>query len=968
MYVERIATHGDHGYPGVDLPRLSPGLNVVTGPVPAALSSLADLTTHVLTGVRPYRHADRPWRNGDVYLQGEEGPTRLSRRGTADSPRLTAARRSAAVGEGTDPTAWRGDVPGSVVSAILFADGHTDPRRSLAQLLSAEVASAVRRLTAQRRAEPIDDGDLLRRRDDLLARIEASLGEQRAESTTLEQRLDELRSERASVADDAGRLRQSLDAVDAELGADESKRRYSELARIAEEAESRRSADGWSPRVEDLDSQITRWRATLAELDEREAYVHDELAAVRPDDASPEIALADQRASVAVAQRLVADLESEVARFAKSEGSPLCVCRDAHPRLNPLVETLAKHVARLGALVAQQDRALRSQELLDEAQQIARSKDELRRQIDKLLGRRETLWRTTRARTGREAYPVAPREDLPALEARRGELALQLAEAEQRLGRIDAEIGDLTDRRRRIFEPADLTRWREELAAIEGRLRVGSAASERPAPAERPLRASEVLAKLTDGELVELRLVAGGRSCEARTRRDRVVTQEEFGGDQLVAVVAALRIALADTLAVAGIATPLVLDDPFVGASDGLVANLATAIDDYRRRGRQAIVLTTNRVALDRFRSLGVEVLTMDSTAEPPPEPTLAHRRRKVEAPASRFVLDIEDSIERFPASIAGLGEAFRRARVATIRDLVVADPSAIAEELRLADVSAALVALWQAHTALVCFVPGLTFAEAKSLVAAGVLTVEDLADADAPTLEASLREGRFGWQSDLRVAEWIELATDELDRWRSTGLAEAWRPNRRERRERIRENASRRRRSTTREVEAEGAVGGRRRVRRERTAAEQGPRYYLSPDDDIEAAPSIGPKLAAQLKAIAVARVRDLLDGDPEAIAAGLEKDDVDAATIVAWQHQAELVCRVADLRGHDAQILVACGFTNADEIASMKPADLLEFVDPFCDTAEAQRLLRGSSRPDLSEVARWIEGARRRRTLATV
>ena len=122
---------------------------------------------------------------------------------------------------------------------------------------------------------------------------------------------------------------------------------------------------------------------------------------------------------------------------------------------------------------------------------------------------------------------------------------------------------------------------------------------------------------------------------------------------------------------------------------------------------------------------------------------------------------------------------------------------------------------------------------------------------------------------------------------------------------------------------------------------------------------------MAERLKGLRLYRVSDLLEADPQQIATGLDDSRFDAATIVAWQHQAGLVCRVAGLRGHDAQILVACGFTNAEEIASMKPTELLEFVDPFCDGPEAKRILRGSSRPDLAEVTSWIEGARRRRAL---
>jgi predicted flap endonuclease-1-like 5' DNA nuclease len=271
-----------------------------------------------------------------------------------------------------------------------------------------------------------------------------------------------------------------------------------------------------------------------------------------------------------------------------------------------------------------------------------------------------------------------------------------------------------------------------------------------------------------------------------------------------------------------------------------------------------------------------------------------------------------------------------------------------------------------------VCFTPGLDLGSAKLLTECDILSVEELAEANAEKLGHALqRRGATPATLD-RVEEWVEAASDGLERWRSTGYAKTWRRNRDERRQRIRDNAGRR-----------GAKGERsrrdtddteRRPRRDRAERSKGEsrksdeksvRFYLDTTNDIESAPSIGPTRAEQLKSLGVETVAQLLAADPADLAERLDDSRVDAATVVAWQHQSGLMCRIPGLRGHDAQVLVGSGFTSAEEIAGMKPADLLQFVDPFCDTIEGQRALRGSVRPDLAEVTQWIQGARQRRAV---
>lgn len=82
-------------------------------------------------------------------------------------------------------------------------------------------------------------------------------------------------------------------------------------------------------------------------------------------------------------------------------------------------------------------------------------------------------------------------------------------------------------------------------------------------------------------------------------------------------------------------------------------------------------------------------------------------------------------------------------------------------------------------------------------------------------------------------------------------------------------------------------------------------------------------------------------------------------------WQRQARLMCRIPQLRGHDAQVLIACGIHEPEQLAAMSPKALLDLVGSFVGTVEGQRLLRSSNTPDLNEIANWIHWARNSRTL---
>jgi hypothetical protein len=137
-------------------------------------------------------------------------------------------------------------------------------------------------------------------------------------------------------------------------------------------------------------------------------------------------------------------------------------------------------------------------------------------------------------------------------------------------------------------------------------------------------------------------------------------------------------------------------------------------------------------------------------------------------------------------------------------------------------------------------------------------------------------------------------------------------------------------------------------------------PRFYLDLQDPVVDAPSIGPKTAAKFQQVGIRLVRDLLSHGAPDIAARMGKDCIPIADLNTWQLQAQLMCQVPGLRGHDVQMLVACGVTSASQLASAEPGQLHRQICRFAETPFARRLIRDASAPDLSEVQDWCSWAR--------
>jgi RecG-like helicase len=138
-----------------------------------------------------------------------------------------------------------------------------------------------------------------------------------------------------------------------------------------------------------------------------------------------------------------------------------------------------------------------------------------------------------------------------------------------------------------------------------------------------------------------------------------------------------------------------------------------------------------------------------------------------------------------------------------------------------------------------------------------------------------------------------------------------------------------------------------------------------LNLDDQLEAAPSIGPKTAERFEKIGVVTVSDFLKQTAESMADKLNYKRITADTIRQWQHQARLNCRVPNLRGHDVQLLVGIEITEPEELATMQPQNLLKKVSPFAESKEGLKIIRSGKKPDLAEITDWITWAAKNRSI---
>ena len=158
---------------------------------------------------------------------------------------------------------------------------------------------------------------------------------------------------------------------------------------------------------------------------------------------------------------------------------------------------------------------------------------------------------------------------------------------------------------------------------------------------------------------------------------------------------------------------------------------------------------------------------------------------------------------------------------------------------------------------------------------------------------------------------------------------------------------------------QAHKALGEATKTLKDIVSGQSALKYYLQPDDDVESAPSIGPKTAERLEKAEIYSVRDLLKADPEKVAWKVGVVYISAEAITDWQDQAGLVCSIPRLRGWQAKLLVGLGLRDVTEIVKSDPYTLLTSITAYLATPEGEREVRTDIEPDLDMVRDWIDRA---------
>jgi DNA repair exonuclease SbcCD ATPase subunit len=314
------------------------------------------------------------------------------------------------------------------------------------------------------------------------------------------------------------------------------------------------------------------------------------------------------------------------------------VCREAHPRLRPIVETLSRQLNRLESLVDIQQRAQAAADWRGEAEHLARSQAELRQHVEHLLDRRQSLVdgsapgrRRVAAEDCDEASRTFSAADAVQLEQRRLELEQErfglvatLRKEQNAIRGWRVERADVDRQRAALLSARSTEHVQRELAAVQRKLEqvAANGSAGEGTWGEEFWRASDFLAQLTDGRLVRIELADDGRQAWVVRKSGDAIGLEALSAAERDQVYLSFAFALASAAARQGVQLPLVLDEPFARLDERGTSALAAVLDALGRQGHQVLVFARQEAAVERLVSLGATVHELAS---------LRRRRREVD-------------------------------------------------------------------------------------------------------------------------------------------------------------------------------------------------------------------------------------------------------------------------------------------------------------------------------------------------
>lgn len=614
-----------------------------------------------------------------------------------------------------------------------------------------------------------------------------------------------------------------------------------------------------------------------------------------------------------------------------------------------------------------------------------------------------------------ERVEVAVADD-PALTLKIRDLRTELARLQSRLIEVERLIAEtrllgetLAEQAKRLRDSLNVDGLRRELSDVQSEL-------EQLEPRLRKLREEvrrdEPLWQLKYDTLVDrasdwCRQLTGGRlsgvgidGAQQRLFAVEASTERPFHTlprDLQDLVCLSFCLAVSQRLSDSGTPIPLVLDDLFANLD---VQRSQTVIDtlwEFVGLGHQVLLLAAERQVSNRWLSrplsiseqakLAVFQLPDAAAAQQRTQwplvlkPVLLSKAVVVAPPAEPVVQATRWPLitEQTPLAHLDLIESewllvLSKHRILLIGDLLDLVPDELPQSLRMHGLTAGQVDRWQSQTWLLCCISGLRPYDVRLLVGSGITEPEQLEEMSAGDVLRRLEiylateEGQRVMQrgtpdEQARLHGWMNGLRENRQTWGARRSSRSY-GNRRQRWQKP-AAGSRSEPAPTPRIKEPVASIVTSAVNSNVATPPSGMVFYLNLDDPLEKAPSIGAKMAERFDEIGINQVHQFLGANCEEMARKLKVRRLDLKTLDEWQRQARLVCRVPNLRGHDAQLLVACDIDTPEAMLGHSPAELLAKVTPIAKSKEGQRILRSSPAPDLAEIQDWLAWAKQHRLL---
>ncbi|WP_278473065.1 DUF4332 domain-containing protein [Gimesia maris] len=481
--------------------------------------------------------------------------------------------------------------------------------------------------------------------------------------------------------------------------------------------------------------------------------------------------------------------------------------------------------------------------------------------------------------------------------------------------------------------------------------------------------ASDYLRQLTNGRYCNIWTPLGEQYPKVDDNEGHTLTVSELSSGTREQLFLAIRLAMVERFRNNGVELPMVLDDVLVNFDQSRTQAAIETLISVAEKGQQILFFTCHLHLTRLFEEQGKPAvwLTEESSKQETSSPRLsqlpvATEQQLQPAPSNQSSTAVlEGPLPAEPIyqlewlsplhELSSLNQfqiqKLNQAGIHSIAQLLSQSADELST-LSAEEISAGLIFEWQSQARLASCIRGIKPQQATFLVQCGITEPGDITSMSCTELWSLIDSSLPAETSvtEALVQEWFQSAHQA----RTFQLQKP---------------------TPTEQKPQQPAPQERRDYRRDGSHSDSGntkpitPPFYLNRSMPVEQAPSIGPKTAHRLEKVGIFSVNDFLECNPENVANQLNVSHIKERTIRIWKKQAKLVCCVPGLRGHDAQILVACGFYEPDQIVRTSPQELYGKVKSFVKTSEGQQIIRGGKRPDFNEITDWIQWSQKARKL---